>query len=130
VTTSHSLIGCEICHNSLCEQDEVSSRLIERMEDCTRSFPRVLVLGGSGIHMLTALRNRGSVETAVLVDSSPGMLKRAKMRWQSILADCGESGSSASLHAEFLLTDASSETLPLEPTSFDGTLPYVGVYLL
>lgn len=29
-------------------QDEVSDRLVERMEDCTRKFEKALVLGGAG----------------------------------------------------------------------------------
>lgn len=85
------------------------------MEDCTRSFPHVLILGGAGIQTLAALRGHAGVESAVLVDTSAGMLERARKTWQG-----WGPGSHAAVHAEFIQADQASEILPVEPASFDG----------
>ena len=129
--------------------DEVADRLMERMLDCTREFKRALVLGGSGwqilhnmhIHRLQRSLSSGSglssIEKVTVMDTSPGMLKRAETNWNNLnlkhsndlenkyiekdekhLAEikAKENG----IKVDFILADAETEILPVEPNSFDG----------
>ena len=100
--------------------DEVASRLVDRLEDCTASFPKALVLGGAGLQVLRELRNgRGGVESATLVDTSDGMLKRAEKACQE---------ESISLPTEFVLADPQKELLPIDPGSFDVVISCLGLH--
>ena len=91
----------------------MAERLVERLEDCTRRFPRALILGGAGAQVLLSLgRGRAGVERATLVDTSRGMLRRARERLQ------GSGG--AGPQAEFVLAPAGPELLPVDPGSYDG----------
>ena len=94
-------------------QDEVADRLVDRLEDCTRAFPRALILGGAAVQMLGAVRGRGGVQSAVVVDTSPAMLARVRADWDA-------QGAAAELPAEFVLADAAAETLPVDAAAFDG----------
>ena len=42
---AHLLTACRL---AACVQDEVADRLLDRLEDCTRTFPKAVVLGGGG----------------------------------------------------------------------------------
>lgn len=100
--------------------DEVASRLVDRLEDCTASFPKALVLGGAGLQVLRELRNgRGGVESATLVDTSAGMLRRAEKAWKE---------ESLSLPTEFLLADPHKELLPVDPGMFDVVISCLGLH--
>lgn len=115
--------------------DEVASRLVDRLEDCTRSFPRALVLGGAGLQVLHALRGgRGGVESATLVDTSQGMLHRAQREWNSSPSENLNSGvadndrNSVCPKAEFVLADPTKEVLPVDPGSFDVVISCLGLH--
>eukprot|EP00887_Chlorella_sp_A99_P004594 scaffold4.g4594.t1 len=51
--------------------DEVAERLLDRLEDCTRSFPRAVVLGGAGAQVLERLGGgRAGIESVAYLDTS------------------------------------------------------------
>ncbi|GAX75078.1 hypothetical protein CEUSTIGMA_g2522.t1 [Chlamydomonas eustigma] len=59
--------------------ETVTERLLDRLEDCKRKFPRVAVLGGAGEHVINQLRGgRAGVKTVTVIDSSQCMLQRLK----------------------------------------------------
>ncbi|MEK0085530.1 methyltransferase domain-containing protein [Benzoatithermus flavus] len=79
---------------------EVAGRLIDRLEDIRRSFPRVLVLGGQQGVLERALAGRFGIELLVTSDTVPGML---------------ESGNGLAVVAD-------EEALPFGPDRFDAVL--------
>ena len=69
-------------------QAEVAERLLDRLEDCKRTFPRVAVLGGAGEAVVSRLcGGRAGIESAVLLDSSHAMLERCRQRVSIALLD-------------------------------------------
>ena len=59
----------------------MAERLLDRLEDCKRTFPRVAVLGGAGEAVVSRLcGGRAGIESAVLLDSSHAMLQRCRQR--------------------------------------------------
>ncbi len=112
--------------------DEVASRLLDRLEDCTRSFPRALILGGAGLQVLHALSSgRGGVESATLVDTSPGMLRRAEKEWNDLaLKNNGGGGGNGTVtpKAEFVLADPVKEMLPVDPGTYDVVISCLGLH--
>ena len=82
---------------------EVADRLVERLADITRSFPRVLDLG---CHDGTLGRLLRGVETLVQCDLSPAMLVRA----------------------DGLRLAADEERLPFAPDSFDAVLSVLSLH--
>lgn len=67
-------------------QDEVASRVVERIEDCSRRFKDVLILGGSGFQVAKHLvrGNAGlDLRRIVFADHSEGMLERCREAWQT-----------------------------------------------
>jgi len=107
----------------------VAERLVDRLEDCTRPFPHVLVLGGAGLEVLTQLRGgRAGVEKATYVDTSPSMLQRAeRVIKQSIINNENE----GKKWPEVDYVQASStekELLPVEPDTFDAVISCLGLH--
>lgn len=91
----------------------MADRLLDRLEDCTRSFPDALVLGGAGAQVLRRLGGgRAGVERATLVDTSPAMLRRAR-----------EQLGAGGVATQYVRADPGSELLPVDPGSFDGAPP-------
>lgn len=98
--------------------DEVAARLVERLEDCTRPFPRALILGGSTLQVLRRLAGGvGGVETAVVVDTSPGMLAKVANEMSNGM---GKRPSGMPHVEKLVLADPlEHEALPVDPSSFD-----------
>lgn len=90
----------------------MAERLLDRLEDCRRTFPQAVVLGGAGAQVLQRLGSgRAGIESVAYLDTSQGMLDRAR-------ALMAEAGSGAPV-ASYELYPAGSEELPLEPGSCD-----------
>ncbi|WP_119680412.1 methyltransferase domain-containing protein [Indioceanicola profundi] len=79
---------------------EVAGRLVERLADIRRIFPRALNLGSHGGEMAAALGNRSGIETIVHSDLSPAMAAAARRAGGFAVA-------------------ADEEFLPFAPGSFD-----------
>ena len=59
----------------------MAERLLDRLEDCKRTFPRVAVLGGAAGAVVSRLSGgRAGIESAVLLDSSSAMLDRCRQQ--------------------------------------------------
>ncbi len=56
---------------------EVGERLVDRLDDVTRTFPRALELGCRGGELAALLGERGGIEQLVQCDLSPAMARRA-----------------------------------------------------
>jgi SAM-dependent methyltransferase len=56
---------------------EVADRLVDRLADVTRKFPRALDLGCHGGEIAAALSGQGGIETLVQCDLSPAMARAA-----------------------------------------------------
>jgi SAM-dependent methyltransferase len=81
---------------------EVTARLLDRLEDIRRDFPRVLVLGGQQGILERTLAGRFGIELLVTTDTVPGMLGAARPSTLQVLAD--------------------EEALPFGPGRFDAVL--------
>ena len=61
----------------------MTERLLDRLEDCKRSFPAAAVLGGASDVALARLGNgRAGIRDVLLLDASPAMLDRARHQQQ------------------------------------------------
>lgn len=62
-------------------QGEVAEQLLDRLEDCKRTFPVAAVLGGSGGAVLQRLRGgRAGIQEVLYLDPSRHMLAQVKQR--------------------------------------------------
>lgn len=105
-------------HTSDPLQCEVAERLVERLEDCRRSFPTALVLGGA--HHAVASRlgsGRAGVTALVHLDSSAEVLD--SVRASQLPAGCSR---------ELRLAD--EEELQLEPATFDVVIACLSLHWL
>ncbi len=67
---------------------EVAERLLDRLDDVSRSFPLALDLGCHNGALSKVLGDRGGIETLIQCDLSPAMAKRAAARgWPTLAAD-------------------------------------------
>lgn len=110
-------------------QDEVTHRLLDRLEDCTRSFSKALILGGAGAQIQAALEgNRAGITSITHVDTSPGMLERSRQlaeERKSVVVrhqHGGEQHNEKRQEVEYVLMDASKEELPVVHGEYDGTV--------
>ncbi|KAG1675377.1 hypothetical protein FOA52_012296 [Chlamydomonas sp. UWO 241] len=124
----------------------VTERLLDRLEDCRRSFAHAAVLGGAAQYVVPALfGGRAGVERITVIDTSKDMLDRvraleARARTNAEAASSGGSGSDGGggsgggggevarpwpvvsyVHME-------GEVLPVEPGSFDLVVSSLGLH--
>ncbi len=85
---------------------EVAERLVERLDDIQRTFPRVLDIGARTGLMTPLLAEREGVETIVQCDLSPTMIRAARAR------PCAKGPAR-------LVAVADEEALPFADGSFD-----------
>ncbi|CAL5229286.1 g12583 [Coccomyxa viridis] len=107
-------------------QAEVAERLLDRLEDCKRTFPRVAVLGGAGEAVVSRLcGGRAGIESAVLLDSSNAMLERCRQRVSQQSASTGPPGLS-NLKVEYV--EGEEDALPLKERSMDLIVSCLGLH--
>lgn len=58
--------------------DTVADNLLDRLEDCKRTFPTALCMGGSLDAIKRLLRGRGGIEKLIMMDTSYDMVKMCK----------------------------------------------------
>lgn len=98
--------------------EEVAERLVERLEDCARSFPTALVYGGSLASVARRLPgSRAGVRTVHFVDTCDAQLQQAAASLPA----------SASFDRFFHHTSDQAE-LPLPPASVDLVLSSFGLH--
>lgn len=60
-------------------QEQVTSRLLDRLEDVRRTFPRAVSLGAAGDVVARHLKGgRSGIEHMTVIDSSQHMLQRCR----------------------------------------------------
>ncbi|KAF6159675.1 hypothetical protein GIB67_029933 [Kingdonia uniflora] len=98
--------------------DAVAENMLDRLEDCKRTFPTALCLGGSLEAIRRLLRGRGSVEKLTLMDSSYDMVKFCKEAEPNFAND--------GVETSFLVGD--EEFLPIKENSVDLVISCLGLH--
>ncbi|DBA80710.1 TPA: hypothetical protein ACH3X1_007945 [Trebouxia sp. C0004] len=92
----------------------VTEALLDRLEDCNRTFPTVAVLGGAGDVVTSRLSNgRAGITKVLQMDISPGMLQRDQALAQA------SAQSSAQNRPEVHYIEGDEEFLPFKAGSID-----------
>lgn len=105
--------------------DTVAERLLDRLEDCRRSFERAVVLGGAGAQVAARLAGgRAGIQEVIHVDTSQAMLERARSHAQASTSGGGKLPAPAT----YVHWQPGSEVLPLEPASVDLVISCLGLH--
>ncbi|VFQ72290.1 unnamed protein product [Cuscuta campestris] len=98
--------------------DTVCENLLDRLEDCRKTFPTALCMGGSMETIRHLLRGRGGIEKLIMMDTSPDMIKRCK--------DAHHDCPNEKVETSFILGD--EEFLPLKESSLDLVISSLGLH--
>ncbi|KAL4448082.1 hypothetical protein ABPG75_005301 [Micractinium tetrahymenae] len=105
--------------------DTVAERLLDRLEDCRRSFERAVVLGGSGAQVAARLAGgRAGIQEVIHVDTSEAMLQRARSHAETSTSGGGKPHAPTT----YVHWRPGSEVLPLEPGSVDLVISCLGLH--
>ncbi|XWS23323.1 hypothetical protein CRYUN_Cryun28dG0002800 [Craigia yunnanensis] len=96
----------------------VAENLIDRLEDCKKTFPTALCLGGSLQAVRQLLRGRGAIEKFIMMDTSYDMLKLCK---SSQLDSCNKN-----IETSYVVGD--EEFLPFKENSIDLVISCLGLH--
>ncbi|XP_013697655.1 putative methyltransferase At1g22800, mitochondrial [Brassica napus] len=95
--------------------DAVAENLLDRLEDCKKSFPSALCLGGSLGPVKRLLRDRGGIEKLIMMDTSHDMIK-----------SCRDAQDDNSIDTSYLVGD--EEFLPIKESSVDLIISSLGLH--
>ncbi|KAL5559863.1 hypothetical protein UlMin_036074 [Ulmus minor] len=98
--------------------DAVAENLLDRLEDCRKSFPSALCLGGSLEAVQHSLHGRGGIEKLIMMDSSYDMVKRCKDAMLDAQTERPETS--------FIVGD--EEFLPVKESSLDLVMSCLGLH--
>ncbi|KAL7200078.1 hypothetical protein ACSBR2_022230 [Camellia fascicularis] len=98
--------------------DAVADNLLDRLEDCKKTFPTALCLGGSLEAIRRLLRGRGAIEKLIMMDTSYDMVKLCK--------DAEEDASNKNIETSFVVGD--EEFLPVKESSVDLVISCLGLH--
>ncbi|KAH9725394.1 putative methyltransferase [Citrus sinensis] len=98
--------------------DAVAENLLDRLEDCRKTFPTALCLGGSMEAVRRLLRGRGGIEKLIMMDTSYDMLKLCK--------DAQQDAHNDNIETCFVVGD--EEFLPLKESSLDLAISCLGLH--
>ncbi|KAL4180913.1 hypothetical protein AMTRI_Chr12g268480 [Amborella trichopoda] len=98
--------------------DSVTDNLLDRLQDCRRTFPTALCLGGSLTSVKRLLRGRGAIETLIMMDTSHDMIKRC----MEVEVDSSHSN----LETFYVIGD--EEFLPVKECSLDLIVSCLGLH--
>ncbi|XP_057490636.1 putative methyltransferase At1g22800, mitochondrial isoform X1 [Actinidia eriantha] len=98
--------------------DNVAENLLDRLEDCKKSFPSALCLGGSLEAIRRLLRGRGAIEKLIMMDTSYEMVKLCKNIEQDV--------SNKTIETSFVVGD--EEFLPVKESSLDLVISCLGLH--
>ncbi|KAJ9522870.1 hypothetical protein QJQ45_023660 [Haematococcus lacustris] len=116
----------------------VADRLLDRLEDCVKTFPKAAIIGGavnsapgaalSALQVLDRLAGgRAGIQSATVLDTSPDMLQLVQDLAVAQRQQVG-SGAKAWPAVSTRLMDPSLEVLPVEPHSFDVVISCLGLH--
>nr|POE58284.1 putative methyltransferase at1g22800 [Quercus suber] len=98
--------------------DAVAENLLDRLEDCKKSFPTALCLGGSLEAVRRLLGGRGGIEKLIMMDTSYDMIKLCK--------DTEKDVHNENIETSYVVGD--EEFLPLKESSVDVVLSCLGLH--
>ncbi|CAH8392432.1 unnamed protein product [Eruca vesicaria subsp. sativa] len=98
--------------------DAVAENLLDRLEDCKKSFPSALCLGGSLGAVQRLLRGRGGIEKLIMMDTSHDMIKSCR--------DAQHDSVDKSIDTSYLVGD--EEFLPIKESSVDLIISSLGLH--
>ncbi|XP_010912691.1 putative methyltransferase At1g22800, mitochondrial [Elaeis guineensis] len=98
--------------------DSVAENLLDRLEDCRKTFPTALCLGGSSEAIRRLLRGRGGIEKLIMMDTSFDMVKRLK--------DSEKNFPNNNFETFFVVGD--EEFLPIKESSVELVISCLGLH--
>ncbi|XP_048332032.2 putative methyltransferase At1g22800, mitochondrial isoform X2 [Ziziphus jujuba] len=98
--------------------DATAENILDRLEDCKRSFPSALCLGGSLEAIRRLLNGRGGIEKLVMMDTSYDMVRLCK--------DAEQNEPSKKIETSFMVGD--EEFLPVKESSLDLIISCLGLH--
>ncbi|CAL9099941.1 unnamed protein product [Musa textilis] len=98
--------------------DSVAENLLDRLQDCRKTFPAALCLGGSLEAIRRLLHGRGGMEKLIMMDMSFDMIK--------VLKDTDEKFARNNLETFYVVGD--EEFLPIKENSLDLVISCLGLH--
>ncbi|XP_052201048.1 putative methyltransferase At1g22800, mitochondrial isoform X2 [Diospyros lotus] len=98
--------------------DAVAENLLDRLEDCKKTFPTSLCLGGSLEAIRRLLHGRGGIEKLIMMDTSYDMIKLCK--------DAEQDVPDKNIETSFVVGD--EEFLPVNESSLDLVISCLGLH--
>ncbi|XP_018674404.2 putative methyltransferase At1g22800, mitochondrial [Musa acuminata AAA Group] len=98
--------------------DSVAENLLDRLQDCRKTFPTALCLGGSLEAIRRLLHGRGGMEKLIMMDMSFDMIK--------VLKDTDEKFARNNLETFYVVGD--EEFLPIKENSLDLVISCLGLH--
>ncbi|CAI9761208.1 unnamed protein product [Fraxinus pennsylvanica] len=98
--------------------DTVAENLLDRLEDCKRTFPTALCMGGSLQAIMRSIRGRGGIEKLIMMDASYDMVKLCKEAEHDL--------PNKNVETSFIVAD--EEFLPLNECSLDLVISSLGLH--
>ncbi|XP_009757893.1 putative methyltransferase At1g22800, mitochondrial [Nicotiana tabacum] len=98
--------------------DTVAENLLDRLEDCKRTFPTALCMGGSLEAIRRLLRGRGGIEKLLMMDTSCDMVKLCK--------DAEQQTPNDNIETSYIIGD--EEYLPVKENSVDLVISCLGLH--
>ncbi|XP_061339670.1 putative methyltransferase At1g22800, mitochondrial [Gastrolobium bilobum] len=96
----------------------VSENLLDRLQDCKKTFPTALCLGGSLQAITRSLRGRGATEKLIVMDASYEMVQACK--------NADDASDDDTFETVFLVGD--EEFLPIKESSVDLVISCLGLH--
>ncbi|GAV69773.1 Methyltransf_11 domain-containing protein [Cephalotus follicularis] len=98
--------------------DAVAENLLDRLQDCKKTFPTALCLGGSLESIKRLLHGRGAIEKLIMMDPSYDMVNLCK--------DAMQDANDDSIETSFVVGD--EEFLPIKESSLDLVISCLGLH--
>ncbi|GLU10588.1 hypothetical protein SLE2022_273810 [Rubroshorea leprosula] len=98
--------------------DAVAENILDRLEDCRKSFPTALCLGGSMEAVRQLLRGRGGIEKFIMMDTSYDMVKLCRASHKDV--------ENENIETSFVVGD--EEFLPIKESSIDLVISCLGLH--
>ncbi|KAL0404749.1 UNVERIFIED_CONTAM: putative methyltransferase, mitochondrial [Sesamum radiatum] len=98
--------------------DAVAENLLDRLEDCKKTFPTALCMGGSLEAIRRLLHGRGGIEKLIMMDTSHDMVKLCEQAEQSL--------PNKNVETSFIVAD--EEFLPVKESSLDLVISCLGLH--
>lgn len=96
----------------------VADNLLDRLQDCKKTFPSALCLGGSLQAVTRSIHGRGGIEKLIVMDASHDMVQRCKNDYHA--------SNNETIETTFVVGD--EEFLPIKESSVDLVISCLGLH--